>query len=58
MLLKKLHTFNDKGTICFILNQMVTLGIRKTEGLSIKTKARCLHIDNKQFIFGAAAITK
>jgi len=31
---------------------------RKTESLLIKTKARCLHTDNTQFMFAAAAVTK
>lgn len=51
----KNHTLNGKGTTCFTLNQMVTLGVRKTKSLLIKTKARCLHTDNKQFMCVAAA---
>lgn len=55
---KKIHTFNGKATTCFTLNQIATLGVRKTESQINKTKARCLHTDNKQFMFAAAAIIK
>lgn len=57
-MLLKYTLLTVKVPYCFTLNQMATLGIRKTESLLIKTKARCLHTDNKQFMFAAAAIIK
>lgn len=57
VLLKK-YTFLMVKLPRFTLNQIAILGVRKTESQINKTKARCLHTDNKQFMFAAAAIIK